>query len=258
MGPRLAATAALGVLAVATASAPGVAAETSKSRFTPGANHGPTGCTAMGVAPGATADGSGYASQTDDGEGVADYRVIYVPAKSKEEVAKGNPERGIPAGMRPVYGNGASATRLVAPDRSKEYMARPETGTEDSKPYKALGFVKERAEGTYAYYDGDYGLQNDWISIGESTCSAKLYSWPLGSKDEKTGKNIGTSLFSVEELSRLCLERCKTAVCCIDTMGAHSEEHGFWSTQSVSDAGESLTISDGKETWVVDLDDRNE
>jgi len=87
-----------------------------------------------------------------------------------------------------------------------------------------------QVEETHPYYDGDYGLQNDWISIGESTCSAKMYSWPIGSKNGK-----GTSLMCVEELSRLCLERTKTARDCIDVMGYHAENFGFWSTQSVSD-----------------------
>ena len=44
---------------------------------------------------GATTEGHGLASQTDDGEGIGDYRVIFVPAKKH------------PAGSkRPIYGLG--------------------------------------------------------------------------------------------------------------------------------------------------------
>ena len=43
-----------------------------------------------------------------------------------------------------------------------------------------IGYIPQ-VEHTYAYIEGLYGITNEFqVSIGESTCAAKLYAAPIG------------------------------------------------------------------------------
>ncbi|HOO77412.1 MAG TPA: C69 family dipeptidase [bacterium] len=188
-------------------------------------------CTTMVVTPGASADGSMIVTHSDDNE-MADQRLVYVPA------------RDWPAGaLRPVYAS-ASPTgdltryntyeypRLVDPDRAAAYAT---AGFPRSVP---LGFIPQVSH-TYAYFDGIYGIMNEHqLMFGECTS---------GSKTDGTLPEAGKRIFYSAELSRVALERCRTAREAVDLMGELIDEYGFWGT------GETLPVADPEEAWVMEM-----
>jgi hypothetical protein len=87
-------------------------------------------------------------------------------------------------------------------------------------PFAAIGSIAQVPH-TFGYIDGGYGIMNEHqVSIGESTCGAKITALPvhLG----------GAALLEASELSRIALERCTTAQCAVETMGRLAEEHGYY------------------------------
>ena len=73
-------------------------------------------------------------------------------------------------------------------------------------------------------------MQNEWgLSIGESTATAMTAGW-AATRDKPWGKcRVG-----IEDLTKLALERCKTARCAVQTMGDIAVEQGFYSADSGS------------------------
>ena len=61
------------------------------------------------------------------------------------------------------------------------------------------------------------------VAMAESTCGARTLG-PLPA----TGPGSSGALFSIEELSRVALERCATARCAVATMGALASQYGFF------------------------------
>jgi dipeptidase len=114
----------------------------------------------------------------------------------------------------------------------------------------SIGSIPEAAE-TYAYIDGAYGIINEHqVAIGESTCPARFYSKPRSQG--------GEALLDVAELSRLALQRTKTAREAIQLMGDLAVEYGYygaeWEGDMVYDeAGEALTVTDTKEAWMFHI-----
>ena len=91
---------------------------------------------------------------------------------------------------------------------------------------------------TYAYFDANYGIMNEHqLSIGECTNKAKVDPEP------EPGKRI----FYSSELSRVALERCKTAREAIKLMGELIEKYGYYGT------GETLLVADLNEGWVMEM-----
>lgn len=186
-------------------------------------------CTTILVGKAASADGSVMVSHSDDGLG--DASMVYVPAMDH------------PAGsMRAVYYAhyamdynakwGASVThRLVAKDRGPGYIRT------DTPPSVPLGYIPQVPH-TYAYFDANYGIMNEHqLSIGECTDPVKVYT------DAVPGKRI----FYSAELSRVALERCKTAREAIKLMGELIEQYGYYGT------GETLLVADPNEGWVMEM-----
>ena len=153
-------------------------------------------CTVMIVTKGASEDGSVIVSHSNDGRG-AEMNLVFVPAKDHPKDS-----------MRPVYPtavaldtmpeyNAYDQPNLVAPERSEDYdyPDRPHT--------RPIGFIPE-VEHTYAYMDADYGIVNEHgLMFGECTdMSAHLPEVPY---------KEGGGIFYSSELSRVALERCKTA-----------------------------------------------
>ncbi|MDR2604655.1 MAG: C69 family dipeptidase [Desulfovibrio sp.] len=186
-------------------------------------------CTTMIVTPGAAADGSAMVSHSDDND-LMDQSIVYVPARDWPQGA-----------LRPVYPSAAALTdmpewdayllpRLNAPERAPGYD-HPEVAR--TKP---LGFIDQVAH-TYAYLDGNYGIVNEHgLMFGE--CTDGTYF--------TTGPDPKTRLFYSSELSRVALERCKTARCAVETIGSLIETYGYYGT------GETLPVADGTEAWVIE------
>ena len=64
------------------------------------------------------------------------------------------------------------------------------------------------------------------LAFGESTCDALL---GMRSSPVSFG---GSALFGIAALSRIALQRCKTARCAIELMGGLAEEKGFYGANS--------------------------
>lgn len=187
-------------------------------------------CTTTLVGKDASIDGSVMASHSEDG--LHDPRLVYVPAKDHA-----------PGEKRAVYFSecalgyearfGAeTGTRLNIKERSPYYDAG------DKMPASIpLGYIPQVAH-TYAYFDGNYGVMNEHqLILGECTDKAKVHPEP------EQGKRI----FYSDELSRVALERCKTAREAIALMGDLIMKYGYYGT------GETLLVADPKEAWVMEM-----
>ncbi|EQC36349.1 hypothetical protein SDRG_06454 [Saprolegnia diclina VS20] len=168
-------------------------------------------CTIIGAGAKATADGSTILAHTNDaGSNPNDLRLVRVPAMTFPPMAQ-----------RPVYEVLRNGTpRFTSESRGPGYAVQPNQTL--STP---LGLIPQ-VPSTYAYWDHDYAMQNEvQLSIAESTCSCKTAGWP-------SSLPYGHNLFSIDELSKVALERCDTAVCAIQTMGKLAEEYGFYGEYS--------------------------
>ena len=84
------------------------------------------------------------------------------------------------------------------------------------------------------------------LAMGESTCAAMLVT--------KSVTNGGKAQIEVGELSRIALERCKTARCAIQLMGELAEGLGYFGADpTMGEGGESLQITDPLEAWVFHI-----
>jgi dipeptidase len=186
-------------------------------------------CTVTGTGRKATLDGSVMVSHSDDG--LNDPRMIYVPAMNHK-----------PGSLRPVFYAhyaldykpqwGASETqRIMTRDRGPGYDT---PGVPASVP---LGYIPQVPH-TYAYFDTNYGIMNEHqLSIGECTDKAKVHPEPEADK----------RIFYSAELSRVALERCKTAREAVKLMGELIEKYGYYGT------GETLVVADPEEGWVMEM-----
>ncbi|MGM9788065.1 MAG: dipeptidase [Candidatus Cryptobacteroides sp.] len=106
---------------------------------------------------------------------------------------------------------------------------------EDTTGVKLAGSIPE-ARHTYAYLNTAYPCLNEkQLGIGETT-------W--GGPDTLRNPD---SLFMIEELERMALERCSTAREAVLLMGSLAEKYGY------ADSGECLTVADPKEVWFFEI-----
>jgi len=100
---------------------------------------------------------------------------------------------------------------------------------------------------TYAYTWASYGVMNEHqLAFAESTCSARICA------DSRA--HGGEALFSNQELSKVALERCKTARCALETMGKLASQFGFYGEDpGVEVCGETLVLADPQEAFVFHL-----
>jgi dipeptidase len=157
--------------------------------------------------------------------------MIYVPAMNHK-----------PGSLRPVFYAhyaldykpqwGASETqRMMTRDRGPGY------DTPGVPPSVPLGYIPQVPH-TYAYFDTNYGVMNEHqVSIGECTDKAKVHPEP------EAGKRI----FYSAELSRVALERSRTAREAVKLMGELIEKYGYYGT------GETLVVADPEEGWVMEM-----
>jgi dipeptidase len=100
---------------------------------------------------------------------------------------------------------------------------------------KPVGQIPQAPE-TFGYIAGIYGIMNDrQLAIGESTFEGRP---ELQNKE---------GLIDCDTLTRLMLERTKTAREAIRVGGALIEQYGW------NDLGEALTITDTREVWLMEI-----
>ncbi|MEA1919602.1 MAG: C69 family dipeptidase, partial [Campylobacterota bacterium] len=187
-------------------------------------------CTTMLITKGASKDGSVFVAHSDDSE-MFDNRLVHVSAADHK-----------PGSMRAVYYDPAALgnrpefnsdvlRRYVGKDRSPVY-------DDPTHPQSIpLGYIPQ-VEHTYAYFEGNYGIMNEHqLMFGEATNGAKVTAEP------KPGK----LLFYSSELSRVALERTKTAREAIKLIGHLIDTYGYYGT------GETLPVGDTKEGWVIEM-----
>lgn len=186
-------------------------------------------CTTTIAGKDATIDGSVMVSHSDDGLG--DGSLVYVPAKDH---APGSMRAVLYShaslGFKPEWG-GTESHRIIAKDRAPAYDKK---GLPSSVP---LGFIPQVAH-TYAYFDANYGVMNEHqLTIGECTDKAKVDPEPEFQK----------RIFYSAELSRVALERTKTAREAVKLMGELIDKYGYYGT------GETLLVGDPNEGWVMEM-----
>ncbi|GAX81201.1 hypothetical protein CEUSTIGMA_g8633.t1 [Chlamydomonas eustigma] len=189
-------------------------------------------CTAIGFGRKATATGATMIAHTDDsGLGTADLRLVRVPAANHK-----------PGSLRPIHFPNCEYPRIVDGTRAPAYA--PTGNTPAMKP---LGYIPQ-VDHTFAYWDMNYALVNEHgLGFAESTCGAKTVGW--------SPRHGGPNLMSIEELTKIALERCKTAKCAVKLMGDLSVRYGYFSTEalpgtnSFSAAAECVLVSDALEVW---------
>ena len=109
------------------------------------------------------------------------------------------------------------------------------THRDDTTGVKVMGEIPQVAH-TYAYLNTAYPCMNEHkLAMGEAT-----FGGPDTLMNEK-------GMFTVEELQRVALQRCKTAREAIKLIGELIEKYGY------GDAGECITIADPKEVWQMEM-----
>ena len=177
-------------------------------------------CTTILVTKGATADGSTIVTHSDDDE-LSDQRIVFVPAKDHPKGSK----RPILSGLNLNY------PRVVIKGRAPAY------NTPGYPKTKVLGHIPQVPH-TYAYFDGNYGIMNEHqLMVGECTNGARNQPDP----------KPGTGMMYTTELSRIALERAKTAREAVKIMGELIDKYGYYST------GETLLLGDPNEGWVMEM-----
>ena len=113
---------------------------------------------------------------------------------------------------------------------------------QSTAPPKKIGQIPQ-ARQTYTYFHVGYPFMNEHqLALGESTLAQQ------GKLQNSPGKK---AILTIEQLQVFALQRAKTAREAIKTMGTLAEKYGFLG--SYERQGESLSIADGKECWVLEV-----
>jgi dipeptidase len=158
----------------------------------------------------------------------------------------------------PIHPCAFDFPRYVGNDRGPLYTLEhlKLEGLADWNPVETvpLGHIAQPKGRTYRYFDGTYGMMNEHqLAIGESTCGAKIAAYSVA--------RGGEAMMEASVLTRLALQRCKTARCAVELMGHLAETHGFTGSEDPVEegtamfdvAGEALTVIDTREAWVMHL-----
>jgi len=192
-------------------------------------------CTTLIVTKGASADGSMMVAHSDDDE-LSDQRLIFVPAADHE-----------PGSMRKIYGEHYRYPRIVTNDRGPGYEPRRDPSThKKQKLTEPIGVIPQ-VKHTFAYFDGNYGIMNEHnLMMGECTNGAKFQPEFVTAKQaEKEAARM--RIMYASEISRIALERAKTAEKAIRIMGDLIEEYGYYGP------GETLLVADENHAWVFEM-----
>jgi dipeptidase len=198
-------------------------------------------CTTLAVGRLASADGSVMVTQSDDGDGQVDARIVAIPARTFQ----------LPT-LRHIYPNTLTGyPRYVGTDRG---IIPPYSPTQyDPTPTPSIGSIPQVAS-TYAYWEGDYGILNSrGVGIGETSCSSRILA--------PADTNETVSLLPIEELTRIAMERSNSSRSAVLLMGEMAERYGFYGvlrlpnplTTVPNEGGESLMVGDANEAWVFHI-----
>lgn len=199
-------------------------------------------CTVFAAGKKATQDGSVLVSHSDDGSPVNDARLIYVPAQDHA-----------PGSKRPIFYTPESFPRYLGPAMGPGYTPGPDTA--GFKQYEPIGYIDE-VEHTFGYQSGTYGVLNEHgLAVGESTCGAIFGTCGKGSSVGcEPGRKIGESLMSIDTLSYIAMERCRTSREAVELMGELAVKYGFYGPpDSFEGSGESLVVADPDEAWAFQI-----
>mmetsp|Transcript_30981 Transcript_30981/g.72982 ORF Transcript_30981/g.72982 Transcript_30981/m.72982 type:complete len:627 (+) Transcript_30981:130-2010(+) len=191
-------------------------------------------CTVFAVGKDASADGSVMCSHSNDGEFDTDPRLVKVPAADYP-----------PGSRRPIYFSPESYPRYVGYERKiPEYY--PKEG-ENHESFVPIGYIPQVPH-TYAYLEETYGAVNEMqVGIGESTCSGVFGARPIHQLPN------GTALFSIDELSKIAMERAATAKQAVQLMGDLAVAYGFYGAGEFEGTAESLAVTDPEEAWIFHI-----
>jgi dipeptidase len=107
----------------------------------------------------------------------------------------------------------------------------------DQRLLKALGEIPEGQE-SFSFLNTAYPCVNEHqLSIGETSIMVR-----------DTLRNLKGGIFHIEEIQRLMLERCRTAVEAIRLGDELTKRYGY-----IDYSGECLTIADPKEVWHFEI-----
>jgi dipeptidase len=199
-------------------------------------------CTSIIVSKGAAEEGPMTTHTADCAE--CDFRISKVPAADWPEGSE-----------RVLYQYKSSYPATVVKDRGTTWHPDNLEGTPEQiaawKEYETSLITGKipQVPHTYALYEAGYGIMNEHqLAIGESTCASHLVASPTTAG--------GKARIEVREMSKLALERTKTAREAIQLMGDLATELGYYSAAWVGgdmekgEGGESLQVIDTKEAWV--------
>lgn len=194
-------------------------------------------CTTVISGRGASVDGSVMATHSNDGEGITDPRLVYVPAQDYPE-----------GSMRPIFASPENYPRYVGIEKhAPEYFpSNCQAGEEACKVFEPIGFIPQ-VNHTYAYKEATYGVMNEkQVAIGESTCSGVFAA---------LGKHQGGhALLSVDQLSYIAMERASSAREAVQIMGDLAVTYGFYGASFSFEGGsESLMVIDKNEGFVFHI-----
>jgi len=199
-------------------------------------------CTVFAVGKKATKDGSVLVSHSDDGVPHNDARLIHVPAQDHPEGSK-----------RPIFYTPESFPRYLGSAMGPGY--EPSQETAGYPVYEPIGYIDQVAH-TFGYQSGSYGVINEHgVSVGESTCSAMFGTCGRNQTVGcEPGRKVGEALLSIDTLSYLAMERCKSSKEAVALMGSLAVQYGFYGPpDSFEGSGESLVVADPDEAWAFQI-----
>lgn len=194
-------------------------------------------CTTLMVGKDASSDGSTFVSHSNDGGGTQDPRLVEVPAFDWSEGAR-----------RPIFFTPEDYPRYLTTLRLLPAYFPKAT----QKPRDPIGFI-DQVPHTFRYFEGTYGIVNEnGLAMGESTCSCVSWTDKGGqvSKPCTSPSDLNCARVSIDELSRIAMERATNASQACQLMGDLATKLGFYGADSFEGSAESLLVTDGTEAWV--------